>query len=60
MEGDLVTLQDSLVRKEKGMKFHYRWTGPYLGLEKTRSGSLYALRHPMKTSHYMVRASGMH
>ncbi|KAI5793290.1 hypothetical protein EDC01DRAFT_630277 [Geopyxis carbonaria] len=42
--GDMVMLRDLNVAKQKGMKFDYRWTGPFMVHARTRGGS-YVLRH---------------
>ncbi|KAI5791122.1 hypothetical protein EDC01DRAFT_630597 [Geopyxis carbonaria] len=42
--GDLVMLRDLNVAREKGMKFNYRWTGPFLVHTRTK-GDTYVLRH---------------
>jgi hypothetical protein len=44
--GDLVMLRDTAVAKEKGLKFYYRWTGPYLVRSATREGMSFVLQHP--------------
>jgi len=44
--GDLVMLQGTAVAKEKGLKFYYRWTGPYLVHSVSRGGMSFVLRHP--------------
>jgi hypothetical protein len=44
--GDLVMLRDTAVAKEKGLKFFYRWTGPYLVRATTRGGMSCVLQHP--------------
>jgi hypothetical protein len=44
--GDMVMLQDTAVAKEKGLKFYYRWTGPYLVRSATLEGMSFVLQHP--------------
>ena len=44
--GDLVMLRDSAVAKEKGLKFFYRWTGPYHVRSVTQGGMSCLLQHP--------------
>jgi hypothetical protein len=44
--GHLVMLQDTVVAKEKGLKFYYRWTGPYLVRSATQGGMAFVLQHP--------------
>jgi len=46
--GDLVMLRDTAVAKEKGLKFYYRWTGPYLVRSVTQGGMSFVLQHPHK------------
>ena len=43
---DLVMLRDTAVAKEKGLKFYYRWTGPYLVRLVTQGGMSLVLQHP--------------
>ena len=44
--GDLVMLRDTAVAKEKGIKFYYRWMGPYLVRSVTQGGVSFVLQHP--------------
>jgi hypothetical protein len=44
--GDLVMLRDTVVAKEKGLRFYYRWTGPYLVQSATQGGMSFVLQHP--------------
>ena len=44
--GDLVMLRDTAVAKEKGLKFYYQWTGPYLVRSVTREEMSFVLQHP--------------
>jgi len=44
--GDLVMLRDTAVAKEKGLRFYYRWTGPYLVRSVTQGGMSFVLQHP--------------
>jgi hypothetical protein len=43
---DLVMLRDSAVAKEKGLKFYYWSTGPYLVRSATQGGMSFVLQHP--------------
>jgi len=44
--GDLVMLRDTATAKEKGLKFYYRRTGPYLVRSVTQGGMSFVLQHP--------------
>jgi hypothetical protein len=44
--GDLVMLRDPAVANEKGLKFYYRWTGPYLVRSATQGSMSFVLQHP--------------
>ena len=39
-------LRDTAVAKEKGLRFCYRWTGPYLIRSVTQGGMSFDLQHP--------------
>jgi len=39
-------LRDTAVAKEKGLKFYYRSTGPYLVRSVTQRGMSFVLQHP--------------
>ncbi|KAI5803006.1 hypothetical protein EDC01DRAFT_627817 [Geopyxis carbonaria] len=52
--GDLVMLRDLNVAKDKGMKFAYRWTGPFVVHKRTESGVSYVLKHIHDTEDRML------
>jgi hypothetical protein len=39
-------LRDTAVAKEKGLKFYYRWTRPYLVRSATQGSISFVLQHP--------------
>jgi hypothetical protein len=39
-------LRDTAVAMKKGLKFYYRWTGPYLVRSATREGMSFIQQHP--------------
>jgi hypothetical protein len=39
-------LRDTAVAKEKGLKFYYRWTGPYLVRSATQGDMSFVVQHP--------------